>query len=139
MPTAEADAAVRTLLEAITSPVPLDAGRNLFLGPAGLPSAHKVQKAVFVLSTGGPLMARLVGSTLDWRTPTVQVTVRADASDYEGGLALARACLAACQAPASMPTGYTDCAVREADPTYLQRDAAGRHVWALNVQLVRVG
>lgn len=139
MPTAEADAAVLALLDALTTPVALDSGKNLFLGPMLDPSATRPALCVCVLSTGGALMARLVGSTLDWRTPTVQVVVRADRADYERGIALARACLAACQAPTSMPSGYTDCAVREADVTYLQRDATGRHLWAFNAQLIRVG
>lgn len=139
MPTAEADAAVLSLLDAVTSPVALVSGKNLFLGPMIDPSATRPALCVCVLSTGGAIMARLVGSSLDWRTPTVQVVVRADRADYERGIALARACLAACQAPTSMPSGYTDGAVREADVTYLQRDATGRHLWAFNVQLIRVG
>jgi len=141
MPTAEADNAVQTLLEAITSPVALDAGRNLFLGPMVDPNATRPHTCVTVLATGGALMARLIGGSgaKDWRTPTVQVTVRADRSDYDRGIALARACLTACQVPASMPTGYSDCQVREADVTYLQRDAVGRHLWSFNVQLWRVG
>lgn len=139
MPTAEADAAVLELLDAITTPVALDSGRNLFLGPMLDPSATRPALCVCVLSTGGALMARLVGSSLDWRTPTVQVVVRADRADYARGLEIARACLAACHCPASMPSGYTDCAVREADVTYLQRDATGRHLWSFNVQLIRAG
>jgi hypothetical protein len=139
MATAEADAAVLALLDAITSPLSLDSGRNLFLGPMLDPSATRPNNSVCVLATGGALMARLVSSSQDWRTPTVQVTVRADRSDYDGGIALARACLSACQAPSSMPSGYTDCQVREADVTYIQRDAQGRHLWSFNVQLIRVG
>lgn len=138
MPTAEADNAVLTLLDAITSPVALDAGRNLFLGPMlDPPSATRPHTCVTVLATGGALMARLVGgaNALDWRTPTVQVVVRADRSDYDRGIALARACLEACQVPTSMPSGYSDCQVREAGVTYMQRDAQQRFLWSFNVQL----
>lgn len=134
MPTAEVDSAILALLEAITSPVALDAGVNLFLGPMVDPNATRPHTCVCVLATGGALMARLVGSSLDWRTPTAQVVVRADRSDYDRGIALARACLQACQVPSSIPTGYSDCQVREADVTYVQRDAQGRHLWSFNVQ-----
>jgi hypothetical protein len=133
--TAPADAAVLGLLEGVASPMVLTEGANLFLGPMLFPDAGRPSLCVCVLASGGPLMARLVGSSLDWSTPTVQVMVRADRSDYARGIALARACLAACQAPSSMPSGYSECAVMQGDVAYLSPDQVGRHLWSFNVLL----
>lgn len=135
MPTAQPDAAVLALLEAITSPVALDAGRNLFYGPAYDPEATHPAESVFVLGTGGPTNARFCGTSTDWREYTVQVMIRADRSNYTGGQSLARACLDACHC--ATVSGYVDCQVREPDPTYLRIDTRGRHLWSINVRLWR--
>lgn len=135
--TVEADAAIVTLLDAITTPVAVDLGRNLFLGPLIPPNAHMGQLAVCVTSTGGDMNLRVCGGTTDVRRATVQVMVRCDRSDYARGLALARACLAACHCP-TIPSGWTDIQVpNQSDPIYAGIQGEGRHAWSFNCVLVR--
>ncbi len=136
MATAEADAAVLALLAGITSPVALTTNVNLFLGPALGPDDTRPQKSVFVTATGGPRNDRLCGTTHDYRILTVQVIVRADPSDYDGGQALARACRDAIHC--ATISGYVDAGVREPDPYYLRTDEDGRHLWTMNVNLTRI-
>lgn len=135
MATAEADAAVVTALDAISSPYALTSGINLFLGPPIEPDAGRPSDAVFVTSTGGPLNGRFCGTSSDLRMTTIQVVTRADRANFTAGQAMARACRDALHC--APPTGYVDCLVREPDPYYLKTDAAGRHFWALNAVLVR--
>jgi hypothetical protein len=136
MATAAPDAAIVTLLDAITSPVALVPNVNLILGPILPPAATVRGKCVFVTATGGPDNYRYCGVAHDHQRATVQVSIRADVADYAGGQALARACWSACHCP-TLPSGYTDVQVREPDPYYLRMDASGFHLWAFNVILVR--
>lgn len=136
MAAAEADDAVITLLDAVASPVALTVGVNLFRGPMQVPDATRPGLVVCVTSTGGGINSRMVGSTKDLRQTFVQVMVRADRSDYARGIQLARACRDALHCP-TIPDGYCDVQVREPDPYYVSRQAEGRHVWAMNVMLLR--
>jgi len=135
--TVESDAAIVTLLDAITTPVALDSGKNLFLGPLLPPSAHMGQLAVCVTATGGDMNIRTCGSSTDIVRATVQVAVRCDRSDYARGLALARACLRAIHG-ATPPTGWSDIQVpNQSEPIYTGIQGEGRHAWSINCQLLR--
>ena len=137
MPTAQSDAAVLALLEAITSPVALTEGQNLFYGPMMIPSSAVPGFVVCVLATGGDQNQRCIGSSVDVRRSSVQVLVRCDFSDYVRGQELARACLEALHCP-SIPSGWTDVQVpNQPEPFYLGMEGEGRHVWSINVQMLR--
>jgi hypothetical protein len=92
------------------------------------PNAGGPQKGVWVVTTGQRRDAIFVYES-------VQVTVRSDAADYAGGLALARACLDALHCP-TIPSGWTDVQVSNG-PYYVARQGEGRHVWSMNVTLCR--
>lgn len=129
MTTAYADAAVIALLEPIASPIALTENANLFAGPLRDPEDGVPSKCVFVMQVNQRRDAVLVYEQL-------MVEVRADRSDYVGGLALAWACEAALHCPASMPSGWTDCQVPNG-PFYARTDPDGRHIWRLDVAMVR--
>lgn len=138
MPTAQSDAAVLALLEAITDPIALTEGQNLFYGPMMIPSANVPGFVVCVVATGGDMNQRCLGSPgVDVRRSSVQVLVRCDFADYTRGQALARACHAALHCP-TIPSGWTDVQVpNQPEPFYLGMEPEGRHVWSLNVSLLR--
>lgn len=137
MSASEADSAVLALLEPIATPVALTGGANLFLGAEIDPDALHPALVVFVDIVGGGYNLRLMGTVgHDLRRTEVQVTVRADGSDFTRGVQLARACRDALHCPASMPSGYTDCQVREADPIYWGRPE-GRHGWSMHAVMIR--
>jgi hypothetical protein len=128
MTTAYADDAVVALLEPIATPIALTANANLFLGPMRDPEDGVPARCVFVVQSG-----QVRDSVFVYEQ--VLVEVRADRSDYAGGLALARACESALHCPV-IPSGWTDVQV-PSGPLYASTDAVGRHVWRLNVSMCR--
>lgn len=139
MSASDAESVIVTLLDAITSPLALDAGRNLFLSPPLDPSTGVPLTGVFVLGTGGGQNDRLCGSH-DHQRSSVQVTVRVDGSDYAGGKGLVRACWAAVHC--AIVAGWYSITVREPDPYYVGpgRTKSGSliHTWTFNAECGRV-
>jgi len=129
MATAESEAAVVALIEPMASPVVLTAGSNLFAHPPREPETGIPSRSVFVSPVG-----QRRDSVFEYAQ--VMVEVYADRNDYDGGLALARACLALLHCPSSMPSGWTDCQV-PIGPFYARQDPAQRHVFRLDVSLCR--
>ena len=132
MPTAEADNAVVTLLDAIAASSgnyeALAANVNLFLGPLRDPEDGVPAKCVFVVPVNQRRDAVFVYEQ-------IMVEVRSDRNDFAGGLALARACKDALHCP-TIPSGWTDCQV-PLGPFYARTDPVGRHIWRLDVSLCR--
>jgi hypothetical protein len=128
MTAAYADDAVVTLLDAIASPVALALNVNLFKGPLRDPEDGVPAKCVFVVQVNQRRNAVFVYEQL-------MVEVRADRSDFDGGLALARACEVALHCP-TIPTGWTDIQVPNG-PFYARTDPVGRHVWRLDVSMCK--
>lgn len=108
-------------------------GTTIFVGPAhpdgtGIPVA-----ALFVLPSGGVAPSPYLGTGTDWHEPSLQVYVRSAVNDYAGGLAKARAVVAALQR--ATPTGCTLCLVGQTEPVYLGRDGQGSHEFVVNVRV----
>jgi hypothetical protein len=112
----------------------LTIGTNLF---AGKPRAIKptvADKAVFVLSSGGPEpQAFCSGTSVEERDSSVSVRVRSDGADFSGGQTLAR--LVRDTVHHSTIAGYKDVSAQQAEPIYIGEDDDGHHEWSVNVTM----
>ena len=97
---------------------------------AGVP-----EQAVFCLATGGaPPEADIDnGADGEWRFSGVQITIRSNPHEFEGGQTLARAIRDALHH--SPPSGYVEAEAQESEPLYLGMEDNGNHVWTVNVML----
>jgi hypothetical protein len=118
----------------------LTQGTNLFKGPmpeAGLASDGTPlapAKCVSVLPTGGAQPQGFIGQgKKSMLYPRCQIRVRSDAEDFSGGQTLAFGIHEALNQTTSGSVFAIQC--RESSPFYGGTDSAGRHLWALNVDL----
>jgi len=107
---------------------------NIFEGPVRPPSAYIPHNCAFVLTTGGPAPEAFLGETNAWRQFSIQIRVRRNKNDYDGGLTLARSIRDAIHY-ASI-AGYFDVLVTTSDPNYLGQDAEGHHEWSLPATMI---
>jgi len=118
----------------VAAGIGLVSGTNLWRGPERAAGTGVPAKSVFVLASGGyPPRPFLGPSSTDMRRSTVQITVRSDAQDFDGGQTLVRAVRNAIHKAAV--AGYVDIRVRESEPNYLGQDEAARHLWTVNVEM----
>ena len=121
----------------------LTIGTNLFTGPVRRKSntpnvpGSVPSEAVFCIATGGfPSIPFIDGGQKGREDrPTVQITVRSDRKDYDGGLALAEAVFAAIDM--NPPAGYFDSRAVTSGPGYIFEDDQEHHMWSINVTLKR--
>ncbi len=108
---------------------------NLFFSPMRPDDDYLPATCVFVLLTGGPEPERYSdgGAGTRLSRPALQVTVRFDQGDYDGGRDLAKLVWAALDrsSPADCLPNSFRC--RESEPAYLGKDDGGRHLWTINV------
>lgn len=108
-------------------------GTNLFAGPvtqadpSGVPSPVKV---VFVLASGGPEPRRTFG-TPKLGQPAVQIRIRWDRDDFEGGEVAARAIRDEVDS-ADLGAGYLNFRVLESEPIYIGQTDSAYHEWTIN-------
>lgn len=132
MATAEPDAALVAQLD--TAIASLTAGTNLFTGRPRPPATGMPRVGVFVEVQGSPVNVPYMGAAKTYRIYDLQVTVRSEAGDYAGGLALARSCRDALHI--TTPTGYVSCRV-QGEPYPVGQDEAGSDLFTLHVLLDR--
>lgn len=114
----------------------LTLGTNLFIGPERAVEGSTIPaQAVFCLGSGGPQPRPYLGASVvgGQRLSRVQVVVRSTSDDFDGGEALARACLTRLER--AELSGYYNCRVLESEPNYIGQNEHGLHRWTLNVEL----
>ena len=112
----------------------LTKGTNLFFSPVRPDDDYLPATCVFVLLHPGPEPVRYSdgGSGHRLSNPAVQVTIRYEQGDYDGGRDLARLVWAALDrsSPADCIPYSFRC--RGSEPGYLGADDGGRHMWSIN-------
>ncbi len=126
------DAALTAILTGTNG---LTTGTNLFNGPlrprltSGSPAV-----GVFVLASGGPQREGYLdgnANSPEIANHSVQITVRGDSEDFEGGQTLARGVFTTVHN--ATVSGYFHVRVREAAPLYLGINNQGLHLWTMNI------
>ncbi|MHA2248410.1 MAG: hypothetical protein ACXADY_25910 [Candidatus Hodarchaeales archaeon] len=115
-----------------TSVAGLTLGTNCFYGPVTPDPAE----GCWVFPTGGPGPTRFLGETEAEKHYTMQIRVRADKQDFDGGLLLARAvsdALVAAIHDAAF-AAYLDIIPIQSQPMYLGQDDFGLPEWSQNVE-----
>jgi hypothetical protein len=101
-----------------------------------LPGAVK-DRAVFVLLTGGLADVPIIdgGNAGREARPTVQIWVRGNPRDYDGGRTLSSQVYAAIDK--RPPSGYFEARATSSAPIYVRQDDQEHHEWSINVTLKR--
>ncbi len=120
----------------------LTLGTNAFHGPVRPPDAQSLQagtvpvEAVFAVATGGIAPMALNGEGKSIWKPTVQLRIRGDKKDFDGGRTLARTVLEETQfISITSPNVYIDVVLLQGSPAYLGEDRAGNPEWSFTAQL----
>ena len=119
----------------------LTLGTNLFTGPVRSPSPRQgvpgsvPSEAVFCIGTGGFDDVPFIDGGAKGRQarPTVQLTIRSDRKDYDGGLTLAHGVFTAIDK--EPPTGYAEVRANGSQPGYVGEDDQEHHIWTVNIVL----
>lgn len=100
--------------------------------PGSVPS-----QCIFCLGTGGYASIPFIdgGQKTKEERLTVQVWVRSNPRDYDGGKSLADSAFAALDM--SPPDGYFECRGMDSAATYIREDEQNHHEWSINVTLKR--
>ena len=122
----------------------LTVGVNIFTGglrgvsdnpsvPGAVPDS-----AIFVLATGGFTDIPVIdGGNLGREAqPTVQIWVRSEPRDYDGGRVLAANTFVAIDK--NPPAGYFEARAANSEPAYVRQDDEDHHEWSVNVTLKRL-
>lgn len=137
------------LVSHIAAAIPtLTAGQNIRRGPRMKPSDRQdiagaiPQQCVFVLLTSGLAPITYLGSqssTLNPNLlagedyPTVQIWIRSNPLDYDGGRNLSFSVLRAVDR--KPPSGFYESEVRGSGPNYIGQDDQNCHEWSINITL----
>jgi hypothetical protein len=110
----------------------LTLGTSFFYGPVTPDPAE----CCWIFPTGGPGPTRFLGETEVEKHYTMQVRVRGDKQDFDGGLLLARAVSDALHAAINDATfaAYLDIIPLQSQPIYLGQDDHGLPEWSQNVE-----
>jgi hypothetical protein len=116
-------------------------GANVREGPQRKPTDNTAlpgavpHACVFCVGTGGIDDVPFVdgGASTSEKRPTVQVLVRSDPNDFDGGRARADACFAALNLKSF--GAYHEVRALGSAPAYVHRDEQDHHVWSINVAL----
>lgn len=95
-------------------------------------------EAIGVLETGGGLPhGYMDGRNTDWRPIRVQVRIRSDVDDYQGGRDLAQTLWGVLQRAnlSTITSSYVHCRAVTAAPTYWGRDDLEHHEWSVNLSI----
>jgi hypothetical protein len=126
------DADIVTLLDSAVGS--LTAGTNLFRGKRRPVGPYIPGESVFCLSTGGPgPEAYADGTSIEEFHSAVDVSVRSDKDDFDGGQTLARAVRTAINH--ATIAGYIDVRIGTSDPLYIGEEDSGFHLWTINVEM----
>lgn len=118
-------------------------GETIFTGPVRKKSDDQAlaaavpDEAIFVLGTGGLADFPLIDGGAFGREarPTVQIWVRSEPRDYDGGRTLAAETFVAIDK--NPPAGYFEARAADSAPAYVRRDDEDHHEWSINVTLKR--
>ncbi len=91
-------------------------------------------RAVFVQADGGPPPNDFKDGGSLGKRPTVQIMVRGDHEDHEGGLQLARRVLDACTFPAGVEDYHSVMPIQP-EPSPLPADDDGHPLWVFGVEM----
>lgn len=107
--------------------------RNLWSGKLRAAEGRIPQECVFVLATGGfPPQGYADTTSINLRMSGVQVFVRSNPRDFEGGQSLARKVRDALHH--ATIAGYIDVQAVQAEPIYIEEDEDGLHTWSVNFE-----
>lgn len=116
----------------------LTLGTNLYTGPMRAHEAEGVpNEAVFVITVGGrsPIDYCDHSHTPQLHFPRVQIMVRSDPHDWDGGLALANDIYEAIHS--KEPSGYVSARSAESAPIHVGETDNGEFLWSINVDLIK--
>lgn len=112
----------------------LTLGENLFSAPMVRTDAPDVDAlAVSVIDTGGPPPENYLGGRKALLTASVQIQIRSEIEDYNGGLTLAQAIWE--KLHLAQLSGYTLVECEESAPNYIGPDKSGRHRFSFNIEM----
>lgn len=114
----------------------LTVGQNIFARPVLPPGPYVDHKAVFVFPSGGVSPLASMGETTAERISAIQIRVRGDERDFDGGLAFARSVRDTVHYSNSRLTDYIDVRVQSTEPINLGEDEEEHPEWSINVEAV---
>ena len=110
---------------------------GVYSGPPRPPENGIPARAVFVFPTGGRKAGNYCGGvTKVERRSSLQIRVRGDQDDWDGGLLLARQVRDAIHHADSDLDAYTSIEVNESEPSPLGKDHQGLPEWSMNVEVI---
>jgi hypothetical protein len=127
----------RDLATEIASALSLTLGTNCFYGMVRPPENGIAAKAVFCISSGGPKPTSFLGQTRVRRFSSVQVRVRGEEDDFDGGELFARQVRDAVH-HASI-AGYIEVEAQVSEPAHLGPDRRGYPEWSIPVEMISEG
>lgn len=127
----------RDLAAHIASALTLVLGTSVFYGMVRPPEDGIPVRAVFCMPTGGPKPTNFCGVSKVRRFSSVQVRVRYDKDDPDGGIIFARLVRDAIHH--ATIGGYIEVETQQSEPAPLGLDRQGYPEWSIPVEMISEG